>query len=415
MCLLLSCIGFSCSSSSEISNSVYIWQRNWSPEVGVSIDTLGKEVNDFIVLAGSVDYLNGKLSVSKVNINWTELSKVKNEVVVAFRINTRVKKLLADGKSQVVVQATSMLAKECSRLAKEVGVSIAGVQFDYDCPTLKLKDYAVFVKDVRPYLGEYKISITALPTWLGNNSFKDLARATDYYVLQLHSFEVPKTINSKRQIFLKDKALSYVKKANRLKHPFSIALPTYGYEVGFDNKGKFLGLRAESEPIFWKNQAQVVREYSSSQEVLDFIRKLKKHSFNNLKEVCWFRMPIKGDEFNWSIKTLLVLLEDRMPLKIIKMRLDCSESGLCEVFAENQGEDNIVGRMSFDVKLDSGLNFYYDVSMPYRGKFNNETKGLSVEGPTPKVDQSILVCWLRGLEGHEDIKPIVSKVVFDEK
>ena len=256
------------------------------------------------------------------------------------------------------------------------------------------------------------ISITALPTWLENSDFKELAQATSYYVLQLHSFELPKDTEQASKIFPDDNALYYTEKASNLKHPYYVSLPTYGYEVAFTKTGDFIGLRAENMPVVWGQDVEHKVVISDPGIIITFIQEIEKHKPKNLLGFYWFRIPLKSDEFNWDMKTLKSVLLAKKP--VIKFKLDSvsSKDGLCEIYLVNVGEQNIYREVSFNINWSEDNTPLYDLM----GKFHEIKieEGIKISGPAPYAGQKILVAWFRSFDKEKNINLKIGEVNTDE-
>jgi len=67
-------------------------------------------------------------------------------------------------------------------------------------------------------------------------------------VLQVHSLERPKDINTRFELCDSKAARRAVDLAGKVGVPFRVALPTYGYLIAFDSEGKYLGLSGRGIP-----------------------------------------------------------------------------------------------------------------------------------------------------------------------
>ena len=390
-------------------NVIYIWQRNWDGYLEDAISSIQDTTGYFTVLCGDLKFEGEKPTINLVDINWTYLTQTETSATLAFRINTHASKFFG---TDVVYAIADSIKDAISTIAASAPQDeIVGIQFDYDCPTSKLEDYTRFLKIIDERLkplkekhSKFKISITALPTWLRGNDFRDLVKATDYYVLQLHSFELPKDAEQANKIFPNNKAKSYVEQASLLKHPYYISLPTYGYEVAFSKEGKFLGLRAESNPILWGKDISYNTEIANPNEILAFTRYLTSEKPQNFLGIYWFRLLLNSDEFNWNVKTLVALIEGRQPRLNIKTELINPKNGLCEVYIINDGEQNITSPVSFKLTWDNEDAFVYDVLDQYSGQ--RTEKGLQIKGPAPKAGNKALVAWFRDADNVEGDIPL---------
>lgn len=397
-------VSYSCAFAYE--NAVYIWQRDWDKEVEASIKAIQPKVNHFIVLGGDFKYNDGKIFINPVDIHWSALSQKNAQITLVFRMNTGTGELLRAGKTELIAERIKNALEINVASAQKQHISISGFQFDYDCPTSKLADYAGFLQSIKQQLPGYELSITALPTWLKSPDFKDLIGKTSYYVLQLHSFEIPRTIDQMKGIFLKENAIEYLQSGSRLNHPFQISLPTYGYEIAFNETGKFLGLRAGASPAARGSKVQYITKMTSPDEILVFLKKLKGINLKNFNGICWFRLPKDSDEFNWDIQTLKAMLEERRPQLKITTEVTHAKDGLIEVYIINQGEQNLIRPVNIELIWADSRDLFYDVLGDFHEIPVNNGRGMRVEGPAPKVGEKKLIAWLRNI--HDPHNPSIT-------
>jgi len=396
-------------------NSVYVWQRNWDEFVSESISELGADLHKFIILCGDFRYENGKVSINAVNIDWDYFNKEDTEIILAVRINAGTKALLKTDSVCRVIDGIEALFDKAIFFAQEQGIKIAEIQFDYDCPTSKLSDYGKFLALCKERFPNLKISITALPTWLNSKAFKKAAKNTSYYVLQLHSFEIPKTINQARKIFLKDNASLYLERANRLGYPFRISLPTYGYEVVFNKSGEFLGLRGEAKRIALGKDIQYQTVITDPTEILNFLESVSLSKPDKLLGICWFRMPIKTDEFNWHMETFKAVLNGYFPHVKLSAKVQEPQPGLYEVYLVNSGNQNIFMPVEFKISWPKGSVPLYDILGQFKSKPIGIEDGIEISGLPPKVGNEVLVAWFRYEKEIQKEFPIyVSEVLSHE-
>jgi len=398
------------SSTYAYENNIYIWQRSWDRYLDYSLSIIQEETCHFTVLCGDLKFKEDKPVISLVDIKWPYFTQTETIVTLAFRINSQASKYFSTDKINLIADSIKDAVIKVVNSAPQN--QIAGIQFDYDCPTSKLKDYSRFIKIMKEKLPEFNISITALPTWLENNDFRELIQASDYYILQLHSFELPKNAEQARKIFPNDKAQFYVKRASNLKHPYYVSLPTYGYEVAFTKGGDFIGLRAENMPVLWSQDIKRNVVVTKPKDIFAFIQEIKKNKPNNLLGFYWFRIPLKSDEFNWDMKTLKCILSGKKPSIKLGIDLVSSKDGLYEVYLINSGEQNVFKDVSFDINWSKDDLPLYDLM----GRFQEikTENGIKISGPAPYVGQKILVCWFRSFDTTKNINFKIGEVDVNE-
>jgi len=416
--LILICIYFSLLNpgiSFGYENSVYIWQRSWDEHVGESISDLKTELNKFIILCGDLRYENGKISINTVDIDWNYFSKGDAEIILAIRINTGTKALLKSDSVYQVIDGLEIILDKAILSTQEQRIKITEVQLDYDCPTSKLADYGKFLALYKERFPSLKISITALPTWLNSKEFKKVVKNISYYVLQLHSFEIPKTMDKAKQIFLKDSASLYVKRAVRLKHPFSISLPTYGYEVVFDKNGGFLGLRGEVKRNILGKDIQYKAVMTDPAKILSFLDDISLSKLDKFLGICWFRMPLETDEFNWHTETFKAVLNGYVPHAKFNVKIEKPQPGLYEIYLVNNGNQNILRPVEFKISWAKGATPLYDILGQFQGKTIKFGDGIEISGFPPKVGNEVFVAWFKYKEEIQRELPMhVSEVLLHE-
>jgi len=373
-------------------NIIYIWQKSWDENIKESLDGISSLVDHYTILSGDLKYTNSSPKINSIPIRWSYMINSNLKVTLAFRMDTASSALLKDDNIYAVVDAAEELLR--SAILKAPQNTVIGIQVDYDCPTSKLGDYIRFIRLFKKRFPKTPISITALPTWLNSSDFAPLAKETSYFVLQLHSFRVPKSVNTASSIFEEDKAKTYLKKAVNIKHPFYISLPTYGYEVAYTEDGKFLGLRAEGAQHLIGEGIKHKIVMTEPEDIVSFLKYTKSEKFKHLKGILWFRLPLKTDEFNWDISTLVDVLNERMPKADFQADIIETAKGLSEIYVYNKGTKNIWTPVSFRIYWDRKDMPLSDITQQYKIVSKN-SNSILVEGPAPKAAQRIYVGWFR--------------------
>jgi len=385
-----------CNIAEAYENSVYIWQRSWRPEIQSSIKAV-ESSDQFKVLAGDLKVENKRIVFSRVAVNWAYLSGKK--VVADIRMRTDLSKFF---KAKDQMQAAQYLAKNVSEIiseAKKSGADIKGIELDYDCPTSKLADFERFLSSFRQEMKDLTLSITALPTWMDSPDFRSLISCVDHYVLQIHSFELPKNKNAPQYIFPKDRASEYFDRAVSLAKPFYVSLPTYGYEVAFSKDDEFIGLRAEGGVQYFADGIKKKMAFANPKDIVDFLHRIDSSKAESFLGVCWFRLPVASDRFNWGIKTFQRVLKKEVPQGHLSVEVVKKDGGVKEVFLVNDGELNISDDINFDILWDGSPLF--DVVGGFDYAKIPDGKGLKISGKAPRVSHKKMVAWFRMPDGGE--------------
>jgi hypothetical protein len=192
--------------------------------------------------------------------------------------------------------------------------------------------------------------ITTLPSWLDQAAFKPLVKATDGYVLQVHSLERPKSFDSPFSLCDPTAAKQAMAKAANLGVPFRLALPTYGYTIAFDNKGRFIGLSAEGPAKAWPADARLKEVRADPLEMAQLLQGCSSNAPAALKGILWYRLPIPGDTLNWRWPTLSAIMQMRTPRKSVRVESHRVEPGLIEISLVNDGELDISSRLAVQTR-----------------------------------------------------------------
>jgi hypothetical protein len=413
ICIILPLLSV-CAVANAYENTVYIWQRSWRPEIAASVDRIAHTGNGFKVLAGELQIQNGRIGFSRVPVKW-EYLKERGSVTIDVRMRAGLAKHLAQNDLSMVAEYLSKNVNAVIEESSRAGVAIAGVEFDYDCPSGKLKDYARFIRAVRPRLDfrDRTLSLTALPTWFGRPDCKDLFNAVDRYVLQLHSFEPPKTGAVSRPIFPADKALGWFKQALSFRKQFSVSLPTYGYEAVYGKDGEFVGLRAETGVQYYGDGMKRAMVFADPAAIIQFLNAAAAAGSDHFLGVCWFRLPVNSDRFNWDMATLERVMKRETPRGHVRVEVVRNPGGEQELFLVNDGELNFPGEITVDVNW-KGARPLYDVLSGFDHTDLPGGRGLCVRGKVPRVGHKKMIAWFRTADAGA-VTISTSEVRYHEK
>jgi hypothetical protein len=182
------------------------------------------------------------------------------------------------------------------------------------------------------------LTITVLPAWMRSSKFRALARAADRFVLQVHSLERPRGPGEPLVLCDTRAARRWARQANRVGVPFRVALPTYGYDVGFDSAGRFLGLAADGSPRGWPADAVVSTVRPDAAALAGLVAEWERRRPALLEGLIWYRLPVGHERLNWSWPTLAALVEGSVPRARVEARAAMSSSRLADVELENKGD-----------------------------------------------------------------------------
>jgi len=350
-------------SSAPLSHSVYVWQRQWNESVVQGIADIAGKVDGYCLLAAEVSWDGEVPQVVKVNYDVGALTNIDKRVALAVRIGPYTGSFSPEARA---VAELSTVVLEVLWQAEQRGVAVSELQLDFDCAESKLDGYRQLVESIRKVTGDTPLTITVLPCWLKRRAFKKLVRITDGYVLQVHSLERPRSVSEPLLLCDISKCDAWVRQAAAIGVPFTVALPTYGYYVAFDQAGHFLGLSAEGRLRAWGKGTVVKRVNSDPYEIAALVDRWRKVHPVSMRGVSWYRLPVKDDRLNWTLPTLISVIDGVFRSKLVCAVVESQGDGLVDVVLINGcGNDapppeRLVVRWSGDVQLVArdGLNGY---------------------------------------------------------
>jgi hypothetical protein len=298
--LMLCVVGLSASTSqtntraTPLPHDVYVWQRIWTPRVVAAANRSADLVRDWRILLAEADR-TGRWT--KVAIPWDELRATSRPIVVVLRIDGRLDEARMPA-----------LLDQLAATVDAVSGPLAGVEIDYDCPTSKLATYARFLVALRARLPvSYRLSITALPTWMNSPDLERLTGPLDEVVLQVHAVDDPR-----RGLFSPTQAESWVRAfARRIGRPFRVALPAYDVRVTWNRNGALASVEGEVPLLTGAAPGETLR--AAPEAILAFLHAMQRAAPDNLVGIAWFRLPIDTDKRTWSPETWRAVLTDRLP------------------------------------------------------------------------------------------------------
>jgi len=213
----------------------------------------------------------------------------------------------------------------------------AELQIDFDCAESKLAGYRQWVTAIKAKVAPVPVTITALPCWLDRRAFKALAAAADGYVLQVHSLRKPARPEELMPLCDPAAARGAVEKAAKLRMPFRVALPTYGYVVAFDSSGRLGGLSAEGPSLRWPEAVQLRTVRADPVAMAALVRGWTQDRPRELRGIVWYRLPNEDDRLNWQGATLACVMSGRDPRPELRAEVRRSQPGLYEIDLFNAG------------------------------------------------------------------------------
>jgi len=328
-------------------HEVYVWQRQWGAVVSKALNQAAGQTSSFSVLAAEVSWKGGKVDREvRVAIDYGALKATERPVGIALRIGPY------SGSFEKQSEATNLLTGIAGSLvadAREAGVEPVELQIDFDCAESKLNGYRKWVEAFREKISPVPVVITVLPCWLKHRAFKPLARSADGFVLQVHSLERPKGPEAPITLCDSKAVVRWVEQAGCVGAAFRVALPTYGYIVGFDQEGRFIGLSAEGPSRAW-DEGTVLRTVSSEPVAMaKLVQGWQEDRPCTMQGVIWYRLPVETDSLNWKWVTLSAIMAGRIPREALKVEVEYPEPELAEIVLVNDGETDQSARVSIKI------------------------------------------------------------------
>ena len=226
--LLLICLGyglhilFTPSQPLRFDQQVYIWQRVWTAEHNEALKRSRPLFSTLRVLGMQFHPQEG---IRHFTVNTSLIKQDGRPVWLVARLEGQLTRL----NNQQIIQHIQQTLREWQK----AGITLVGVEIDYDAPTAKLPDYLTLLSTLHQALPtNIKLSITVLPTWLESPHLARLLRIADTSVLQVHN-----VLSPEKGLLDASLAQRWVKQyARQTTHPFFIALPAYGSALTSDNR-----------------------------------------------------------------------------------------------------------------------------------------------------------------------------------
>ena len=191
----------------------YIWQRKYTKAVENGIIEVNKiGCRRYYFIAGELENDGKSVSIHPAYKDW-----LSGWVTPVIRIHV---KNLATPPEKLVKQVLKLYApwQKCRSL-----------QIDLDAPESKISYYTALMRQLRNALPGVELSATVLPCHLRHKpEFLALARACDFYVLQIHGLEKR---SGSWSILDRSTALNAIARAVNYKQKFKISVPLYSHNI----------------------------------------------------------------------------------------------------------------------------------------------------------------------------------------
>ncbi len=288
-------------------HEAYVWQRRWTAPVEAALRSSADAVGGWRVLAGE----DTRGVMAYPSINAAPLLATRRPATPVFRLHGR---LHHDDARHVRDIAAGLARWQAAKLP------VQAVEIDHDCPESQLARYRTLLTALRRALpAGTRLSITALPSWLGNRELPALLAATDEAVLQVHAVMDP----ARGGLFDASLARQWIEQWDALSAgPFRVALPNYGSRVTWNSAGLVTAIESEA-PRAGTDPGEAGRElFAAPAEVRGLLDWLESRRSRHFRGVVWFRLPTAGDRRAWSMATWRAVMARGSPLPVPRVTVE---------------------------------------------------------------------------------------------
>lgn len=395
LALIFSSLAFAfLSHAASLPQQAYLWQRAWTPAVIDSALTHANSFSELVLLSGEVSWNHARPIWTPAAIRWDIARQLKTPLGLALRIDPFPGPFSTQDETASTLAA---LAASIIHAAQANGINPRELQIDFDCAASKLAGYAAWVRAFQPAIAPIPIVITALPSWLDQPAFHDLASACGAYVLQVHSLHRPRSYDAPFTLCDTDEARAAVQRASSLGIPFRVALPTYAYVLAFAPDGQFAGLSAEGPAKTWPANARLREVWADPIALAPLVQQWSAQPPSAMRGVIWYRLPNDSDTLNWRWPTLDAMVHLRSPRESFHAEARRVEAGLYDISLVNHGELDVSSRLAVEVhwqgaRLAAGdalRGFELADSSPFSAKFT------SANPPRLRAGSQCPIGWIR--------------------
>jgi hypothetical protein len=335
--------------SGPLTQEMYVWQRVWTPSVVDGIRVAQERVAGFSVLAGEVVWKGSTPELVRPKLDYSLLAAQPRAPGLALRIGPFAGPF---AETDSVAHQLVSLASTCLTDARKGGWEPCELQIDFDAATSKLSGYRIWLTAFQKAVAPLPVSFTALPDWLRAPELKAMAQQTGSFVLQVHGIDRARADEATPQLLHASSVQHWVAQADALDIPFRVALPTYRTAVGFNAARKIIGLDSEGPARAWPAGTKLLTYVSPAAEIAQLVREWTLERPANLTGLLWYRLPVAGEQRNWSWLTLTPVMQGRAP----RQELSLAQQGEnpIDLTLENKGEAEMAWPQEIRVTLPTG-------------------------------------------------------------
>lgn len=309
-----------CGPAPPLDQQAYVWQRQATPALAAAVAELGPHLGGLRVLAAE-----------RIESGWVEPDTLA--ALPTGSTPTLVLRWDARRDPFAAGLAAPPLGDALARAAT-AGLTVRGIEIDYDCGSARLADYARELVALRRALPPgLRLSITALPAWLGAAELDNLLAAVDESVLQVHS------VDARAATLIDPAAARRWAEAwsRRAVGSWRIALPAYGARVWQDAGGAVRAVESEAELPRADGASSEWR--IDARQLADLTAGLREQRLPKLAGVVWFRLPTREDRRALSVDSFGALVDGRTLAAdwFVDVRAVEGSGGSYDLALENRG------------------------------------------------------------------------------
>ncbi|WP_166928065.1 DUF3142 domain-containing protein [Asaia sp. As-1742] len=305
----------------QLPSDAYIWQRQWRDELLRSITQAAPSIQTWHILAAEFDQAGQWHDTALLSSRQVLAS---HRVIAVFRLSGRIEALDPVQTGQHIEQ---VLARW-----QTLGLTPEGIEIDHDCPTARLGDYATWLDALHRRLsGRYRLTITALPSWIGAPALGSVLSHVESVVLQLHAVS-----NPAGGLFRAHEAQRDAAGFGRISPvPWQIALPSYGTKIIWGEAGQPVAVESEMARGIARGAGQELTV--APEEVAQFMERIEHAPPAGLAGWIWFRLPVAGDRRAWSLPAWLTLVRHEPLRRALSLGLNPQGAALYHIVLRNDG------------------------------------------------------------------------------
>lgn len=330
-------------SKTPLTHEAYVWQRTHTAAVRSAVAQHVVQFTRLTFLAAEVTWPDRNPAAPPVTIRINldlPPTDVCPTVGLALRIHAY-RGSLADGSP--AMKHLTVLAREAISRAESGGHRVSELQLDFDAAEPQLDAYASCISGLRLAVAPVPVSFTALPSWLDRSAaFTRLARSADGFVLQVHSLTLPSSPALLPPLCEPPAALRAIRRAAGAGVSFRVALPTYGYDIGFDSRGRYLGIAADGSTRVWPAGTTLKNVRADPASMATLVSVLQRQHPAALTGITWYRLPVPGERLNWPWRALAAVMQGRVPAAQITVEAASApaDPALMHIALRNSGDDD---------------------------------------------------------------------------